>query len=87
MGVVNIADIDPIPDVTAEFDIWNMLSLNVYSGGAAESADWQTNPIAEGGTVEMGEHIKLKIDSDSGTSTNFKFTLYLKHYKNYNTVV
>ena len=72
MGAVNIQDIDPIPDVTAEFDIWNRLKLNVYRGGAAESAVWETSPIADGGKVDMGEHIKLKIDFESGTSTDFK---------------
>ena len=49
-----------------------MLQLDVFNGGTAATAAY-TTALAAGGTIELGEHVKLEVTSTALTlGTDYK---------------
>lgn len=77
-GKVTITDSDAIPDMVRDIKLWEFLQLDVYTGGKLAAASWGASALTAGASIDMGEHIKLKIDNQaSGTvKTNYEVAIH-----------
>ena len=71
-GLVNIGivNVDPLEDVSAHYELWDQFELNVYRGGIGANASWNDSAVAAGESIDMGEHVKLKIEPKEGETTS-----------------
>ena len=61
-----------VPDQSDDVNLWTMLQLDVFNGGTAATAAY-TTALAAGGTIELGEHVKLEVTSTALTlGTDYK---------------
>jgi len=78
-GDITITDADDlVPDESSDIDLWDELQLDVISGGNAKDASWATENLATGAEVELGEHIKLKINDKTGSSATTDYNIAIK---------
>jgi len=78
-GRITITDADDlVPDESSDIDLWDELQLDVISGGNAKDASWAAGNLGSGATVELGEHIKLKINDKTGSSATTDYNIAIK---------
>jgi len=84
-GTITITDTgDIVPDVTSDVDLWDMLQLDVAKGGNAVASSFDGTyllPDGSDASVELGEHIKLKINMQTdytGTDPTTTYNIAIK---------
>lgn len=61
IAVVSTADL--VPDESSDVNLWSSMQLDVMKGGTAATAGTWSAALATGGSIELGEHVKLEVSS------------------------
>ena len=70
MVITSTADL--VPDESEDVNLWTALQLDVFNGGTEATAAY-TTALAAGGSIELGEHVKLEVTSSTLTlGTDYK---------------
>jgi len=63
---------DLVPDNSADVNLWESLELEIFQGGTGSTPNYGA-AMASGGTIQLGEHVKLEITSNSlNLDTDYK---------------